>query len=391
MRLAEIQNHLSSLGLAGWLLYDFQGSNPIARTVAARDMSNVTRRWFCFIPKNGAQRWLYHAIESSAFEGAEGEHFTYGRWQELVRQVAQISGGAGPIAVEYSPGGEIPYISRVDAGTLELIRGLNLEIVSSAELVQLYEARWSSEQHTTHLRAAGILLDIKDRTFEFVRKRIGNGKPTTEHQVQTEMMKMFEENDLVTHCPPIVAVKARTADPHYLPTEGQSQNVEKGDLLLLDLWGKLDTPGAVYADITWMACLSSKPKDRHRELFEIVCDARDRGIQFLRTVCSKGRTPAGYEVDDAVRKVIDIAGYGDFFFHRTGHSIGIQDHGNGANIDNYETHDTRRLVKGVGFSIEPGIYLAGEFGVRTEIDVFIGSDGPMITTLPLQKEIVCLA
>jgi Xaa-Pro dipeptidase len=391
MRLAEIQDHLSDLGLAGWLLYDFQGSNPIARSVAARDMSNVTRRWFCFIPKDGAQRWLYHAIESSAFEGADGEHFTYGRWQELVKEVAEITCGTGPIAVEYSPGGEIPYISRVDAGTLELMRRLNLELVSSAELVQLYEARWSAEQHTSHLKAAEILLDVKDRTFEIVRERIGNGLPTTEYEVQTEMMKMFEENNLITHCPPIVAVKARTADPHYLPTEAQSQPVEKGDLLLLDLWGKLDVPGAVYADITWMACLSSQPKERHKEVFEVVRDARNRGIEFLREACSEGAAPAGYQVDDAVRKVVDHAGYGENFFHRTGHSIGIQDHGNGANIDNYETHDTRRLVKGVGFSIEPGIYLSGEFGVRSEIDVYMGQEGPMITTLPLQKEIVSLA
>ena len=390
MRLEEIQNHISSLGLAGWLLYDFQGSNPIARSVADRDMSNVTRRWFCFVPEEGPQRWLYHAIESSAFEGADGDHFTYGRWQDLVKQVAEIVGGAGPIAVEYSPGGEIPYISRVDAGTIELIRGLNLEIVSSGELVQLYEARWSSDQHAAHMKAAEILLEIKERTFDFVRTRIGNGEPTTEYEIQSEMMKMFGENNLVTQCPPIVAVKARTADPHYLPTDSQSQSLDKGDLLLLDLWGKLDVPGAVYADIAWMACLSSQPKQEHRDVFEIVRAARDRGIEFLRDA-SMVNAPAGYEVDDAVRKVIDDAGYGDSFFHRTGHSIGIQDHGNGANIDNYETHDTRRLVQGVGFSIEPGIYLTGDFGVRTEIDVFMGPEGPMITTLPLQKEIVCLA
>jgi Xaa-Pro aminopeptidase len=292
--------------------------------------------------------------------------------------------------MEYSPRGEIPWVSRVDGGTLELVRQTGTRVVSSADLIQWYEARWSAESLEWHLRAAEGLSQIKDLAFETVRSRVTQGQSLNEYGVQQEMVRQLAERRLVSDCPPIVAVNRRTADPHYLPTARESQPIHKGDLLLLDMWAKCDAPGAVYADITWVAFLGKRPPDRYQAVFQTVRTARDRGVEFVREASQKGTPPCGFEVDDAVRRVIEDAGYGPYFLHRTGHSLGVDVHGAGVNLDHLETCDTRRLIPGVAFSVEPGIYLE-DFGIRSEINVFMAESGPRVTTLPVQDKLVCLA
>jgi len=389
MRLAEIQTHLKDLDLDAWLLYDFKGNNPIARSVAGLEEGHITRRWCLLIPQSGEPRWLYHAIECNSFFGIEGRHQTYARWSELKIGLSSLVEGCRRVAIEYSPNGEIPYISRIDGGTLELLRQLDLELIPSSDIVQLYEARWSPAALAEHEKAADGLNRTRERAIEFIRENLASRAETTEYEVQQEMMRSFDELGLITDCPPIVGVNRNSSDPHYLPSESRSETIGLNNFVLMDLWAKTQAPGAVYADITWVAWTGEEAPQKHREIFEIVKTARDCGVEFIQAATGEGRTPCGYEVDDAVRKVIDDAGYGEYFFHRTGHSIGIETHGVGVNIDNYETHDTRPLIPHIGFSIEPGIYLP-EFGVRSEIDVYMNDTGPKVTTVPFQQEIVCV-
>ena len=389
MRVQEIQTYLRDLDLDGWLLYDFQSANPIARRVAELVDEMLTRRWLLFIPAQGEPRWLYHAIESHSFEGLEGVHNTYARWSEFLRGIDDLCVGSNRIAIEYSPSGEIPYVSRIDGGTLDLLRNTGLELICSGELAQLYEARCSEEAIAEHRKAAQFLLSAKDRTFEFVSQHLREGQRFTEYDIQQFMSGLFEHENIIANCDPIVAVNHRSADPHYIPTPDDHQEVKPGDFLLIDLWGKTKAHGAVYADITWTAYLGTSAPSKHREVFDVVTAARDRGIEFLDQQFSDGRYTPAFEVDDAVRQVINSAGYGDYFFHRTGHNLGFEDHGNGAHLDNYETHDTRPLIPGLLFTIEPGIYLE-DFGVRSEINILMSEQGPEVTTLPLQTEIICI-
>lgn len=389
MRVTEIQAYLQSQGLDGWLLCDFQGSNPIARRIADLEKALITRRWFCLIPAQGQASWLCHRIERNLFEDLAGEHRVYASWGELDRQLQELLKGVSRVAMEYSPEGEIPYVARVDAGTVERLRRIGIDIMSSAELVQLCEARWTPEALALHLRAAATLYEVKDRALEFVRKRLSSGKGTTEYEVQQAMARMFQELGLTTNSPPIVAVNEHTSEPHYIPSESGHCPLRPGDFLLLDLWAKYSGPAAVYADITWVAYLGSEPSRRHQEVFELVRSARDRGVEFISESWKAGRQLHGFEVDDEVRRTVAQAGYGQYFTHRTGHSLGAEDHGNGVNLDNFETHDTRTLIPGVAFSIEPGLYLP-EFGVRSEINVYLSESGPRVTTLPVQQEITCV-
>ncbi len=378
--------------LDGWLLYDFRGSNPIARNVAGIDDPGITRRWFCYIPSEGMPIWLVHRIEVSHFTDVLGEVRSYTDWGELQREMETILADSSRVAMEYSPFAAIPYISRVDAGTVELIRSLGIEVVSSADLVQQSEARWNADQFAGHLESAHLILEIKDEAFAWLRKRLRDGTPVTEYDVQSFIMERFDAEDLIPGHPPIVAVNAKASDPHYYPTADQHQPIQPGDFVLIDLWAKQKAPDAVYADTTWVAYAGTNAPQRYVEVFEIVRDARDLAVSFIRESFATGEAVYGYAVDDLVRSYITQRGYGEFFIHRTGHSIGTEIHGNGVNIDNLETKDERALIPGVCFSIEPGIYLP-KFGVRTEINVFIAdltSEGVVVTTLPAQEEVLML-
>jgi Xaa-Pro dipeptidase len=391
-RLSEIQSAIRSEGLDGWLLYDFRGLNPIALRVAGVPADRLlTRRWACFVPAQGDPRWLFHSIEIGGFRDLAPEAATYISWADWREALRTLVGGASRVAMEVSPGCAIPYVSRVDAGTVDLVRSLGVEVVSSADLVQVADAVWSSWQLASHCRGAAAVLEVKDAAFAHVQERLTAGKPVTEVGVQDFIMAQFAARGMVTDDPPIVAVNAHAADPHYGPRRDADTPICPGDLLLIDQFAREDAPDAIYADITWMAFLGNEAPARIRQVFETVRAARDAAVAFARDRIRAGQPVYGYEVDDASRGVIMKAGFGPFFTHRTGHSIGTSVHYNGVNIDNLETQDRRRLIPGVGFTIEPGIYLPEEgIGVRLEINCYVGEHDVEVTTLPLQDEIVLL-
>ncbi len=387
----HIQSLLAAAGLDGWLLFDFRGMNPIAARIAGLPAEPMTtRRWAYYIPAQGEPEWLVHAIELAPFRDQPVEPRSYVRWQELQAQLRAMMGDARRIAMEYSPGGAIPYIGRVDAGTLEMIRGLGVEVVTSADLVQAVEARLSAEQLAGHRRAAADLLRAKDAAFAYVTQALRTGQLVTEHSLQQWIAARLAEAGLVADHDAIVAVNAHSADPHYAPTAERYAVIEPGDFLLLDIFAKGPAPDAIYADITWVSLCTDSVPPRYQHIGHIVAEARDAAVDFIQREIAAGNLVRGCDVDDACRVVIQQAGYGQYFIHRTGHSLGTSGHGNGANMDNLETNDTRRLLPGTAFTIEPGIYLPGDFGVRLEIDLYVHDDHVEITTLPLQHEILAL-
>ncbi len=392
MKIAEIQRELGTLGLDAWLLYDFRGINPIAQNVTNLSGKNITRRWFCLIPAHGEPRWLVHKIETSNFVGVQGQTTLYAGWQKLNAEMRALLAGVKTVAMEYSPNAEIPYISRVDAGTLEWIRSFGVEVQTSADLAQRMEARLNEAQAAGHQASAHLVLQAKDYAFAWIGSQLNDGKTITEYDVQQEILGQFEAMNLVTDHPSIVAVNAKSSDPHYAPTATDTQEIRIGDFILIDLWAKQKELDAVFADTTWVAYAGKTVPSQYVEIFEIVKEARDRAVRFIRERWERDEPIHGYEVDDCVRGYITEKGYGEFFIHRTGHNIGTVIHGNGVNLDNLETRDRRTLIPGVCFSIEPGIYLS-DFGVRTEIDVFLagrGKDGVIVTTAPVQNQVLPL-
>ena len=392
MKVKEIQDELLALGLDGWLLYDFRGINPIAQNVAGLIDAHITRRWFCLIPAQGEPRWLVHKIETSNFTDVQGSVALYAGWEELNAAIHTLLAGVKTVAMEYSPNAEIPYISRVDAGTLEWIRSMGVAVHTSAELAQRMEARLSEAQATGHQTSAHLVLQAKDYAFKWIGSQLRDGKTITEYDVQQVILGQFDEMGLVTDHPPIVAANAKSSDPHYAPTSTDTQAIKIGDFILIDLWAKQKDPDAVFADTTWVAYVGKTVPTRYVEIFDIVKEARDRAVRFIREKWDADERIHGYEVDDCVRAYITEKGYGEFFIHRTGHNIGTVIHGNGVNLDNLETRDARALISGICFSIEPGIYLT-DFGVRTEIDVFLagpGRDGVKVTTAPVQNRVLPL-
>ncbi|HSN75376.1 MAG TPA: Xaa-Pro peptidase family protein [Anaerolineae bacterium] len=389
--ISTIQTLLAEAGLDGWLLFDFRGMNPIAASIAPLPAQAMfSRRWAYWIPVQGEPQWLVHAIELAPFRDWPVQPRSYVRWQELEAQLQAMLGGARRIAMEYSPRCAIPYVSRVDGGTLEMIRGLGVEVVSSADLVQAVEARLSPAQIDGHRRAAAALLRIKDEAFAHVAEALRLGQPVTEYSVQQWIAARLAEANLVADHDPIVAVNAHAADPHYIPTAQRHASIQVGDLLLLDLWARETTPDAIMGDITWVALCSNSVPPRYQHICNVVAEARDAAVAFIQDEMAAGRPVRGCDADDVCRGVIERAGYGRYFIHRTGHSLGSAGHGNGAHLDNLETNDTRRLLPATAFTIEPGIYLPGDFGVRLEIDVLVHESSIEITTLPLQQEIVAL-
>lgn len=392
MNITQIQTALTELNINAWLLYDFRGINPIAQNVAGLAEAHITRRWFCLIPAQGEPKWLIHAIETSNFVDVPGSIAHYTGWQELNEKMAVLLADVHSIAMEYSPNAAIPYISRVDAGTLEWIRAFGVEVHTSAELAQRVEARLTEAQAEGHQAAARLVLTAKDEAFAWIGEQLRAGKAITEYDVQQLLLRRFEAMELTTDHPPIVAVNAKSSDPHYAPTATQTQSIKKGDFILIDLWAKQKAPDAVFADTTWVAYAGETVPERFVEIFEIVKEARDRTVAFIREKWVAEEPIYGYAVDDCTRAYITAKGYGECFIHRTGHNIGTAIHGNGVNLDNLETRDERALVPGICFSVEPGIYLT-EFGVRTEIDVFLagpGRDGVRVTTAPVQNQVLPL-
>lgn len=387
--LSAIQSTLKSFGFDGWLLYDFRGSNVLAQRVLKMPAGfHASRRYFYFIPAQGTPVRLVHRIETGSLDHLPGEKVIYLRWQELEAALKKIVTGFGKVAMEYAPGVSNPYISRVDAGTIELIRSFGVEVVSSGDLISVFESVLSPEQWQSHLEATTVTTSAYDRAWKFIADQIRKNGSVEEQAVSDEVMKHFAEHDLTTYSPPIVGVDANGGDPHYATGTGQDTVIREGRFVLLDLWAKKKTPGAIYSDLTRTGYVGTTVPEKYVKVFNVVAAARDAGIECVRSAFAAGRPVTGGEVDDAVRNVIERAGYGEFFCHRTGHNLAQEVHGNGTHMDNLETCDQRRILPGTLFTIEPGIYLP-EFGVRSEIDVYVHPDGRVeVTGGPVQTEVV---
>jgi Xaa-Pro aminopeptidase len=386
-----VQAALRGQGLDAWLLYDFRGSNAIAADVTGVGRQGghlATRRWYYLIPASGEPRGLVHAIESHVLSHLPGTADRYAGRAQLESGLQRLLQGLRRIAMEYSPGCAIPYVSRVDAGTVELVRQLGVEVASSGDLVQQFSAVWGETEIASHVAASEKLYRIKDRAFEEAARRLKDGTATTEYQIQQLMAAWFAEEGLVSDSAPVVAAERNAGDPHYLPTSSATRTIGKDEVLLLDLWGKLGQPGAVFADITWVGYTGRQVPSRIADAFAAVRDARDAAVELVQQRTRSGQEIRGFEVDRASMAVLRGAGYADAILHRTGHSLGEAVHGNGVNMDDYETHDDRRLLPGTGFTIEPGVYFA-DFGIRSEINM-IARDRDATVTGPRQSELLAL-
>ncbi len=388
-RVAEIQKALVRQGFDGWLFYDFRGSDILIPRILKTERLGGSRRWFYFIPKVGEPVKVVHAIEPGQLDVLPGKKLIYREWQLLQSQVGNAMFPNGKkklkIAMQYSANNDIPYVSRVDAGTIELVRKTGVEIVSSADLVQQFEAVWTPEQLAMHTEAAVKIQKVIIEAFAEIKRRINADIPTTENDVQAFMMKRYEEEGM-NPSPMIVAVNANAASPHYFPRAGKGAPIKRGDLVLIDTVTKVKKPRAPAADLTWMGYVGETVPDEYTRIWNIVFEAQQTALKAIRDAFTAGRPITGAQADDVSRGIIRKAGFADEFLHRTGHSIGEEGHGNGANIDNLETRDSRRLISRTAFSIEPGIYFAGKFGVRSEIDVYIDGTN-VIVTHPHQTEI----
>jgi Xaa-Pro dipeptidase len=387
-RVAEIQKALQAAKLDGWLFYDFRGSDPLAaRILRLGDHASGSRRWFYYIPASGEPAKIVHSIERGKLDALPGKRLVYRGWEEQRAHLRETLSKQKHIAMQYSPMNDIPYISRVDAGTIELVRSFGPEVVTSAELVQQFEAVVTPEQKQSHVEASDKLHRVLMEAFAEIGRNIRAEKPITEYDIQQFIARRLDEEGM-TREDGIVAVNANAANPHYFPTREANSPIKRGDFVLLDIVSKLRKPGAICTDQTWTGFVGETVPEEHVRIFNIVREARDAATEFVRKNVREGKRIHGAEVDDVSRGVIKRAGFGEQFTHRTGHSIGEECHGNGVNIDNFETRDSRFITAGVLFSIEPGIYLEGKFGVRSEIDVYVGEKDIDVTGQPIQTEIV---
>lgn len=389
MNLQAIQTELQKAALDGWLFFDHHERDPLAYSILGlRPSGMVSRRWYYFIPARGEPRGLVHQVEPHVLDALPGAKTLYARWQEHEAGLKSLLQGVKRIAMQYSPRCGVPYVANVDAGTVELVRSTGAEVVSSVELIQVFEARWTPAQLDMHLEAGRRVDRIRAEAFDLIKQATRAGRPLDEYGVQQFVMQRFKEGGLVTNHAPIVGANVNAADSHYSPPETGSAPIQRGDLVLLDLWAKLDQPDAVYYDITWMAYCGDDVPAPMRDAFATVVEARDAGIRRVREAMAAGQRLRGFEVDDAVSGHIQSRGYGANIRHRTGHSIGREVHGAGANMDNMETHDERPLIPWTCFSIEPALYLP-DFGVRTEINLFVEERGARVTG-EMQTEFVRL-
>ena len=386
-----VQQSLKAAGLDGWLLYDFHGSNPIAARLLGTSAGGklTSRRWFYLVPAAGEPKGLVHAIERKTLDAVPGGKTAYAGRQQLDAELTRLLAGMKNVAMEYSPECAIPYISRIDAGTIELIRKRGIEVHSSGDLVQRFEAVWDDYALATHREASAALYRIKDRAFESVAKSIRDGVNVTEFDVQRQMAGWFKDEGLISDSDPVVAAQEHAGDPHYQPTGKTARQIRANELLLLDLWGKKkEDPRAVYADITWVGFTGSTVPGEMARAFQAIRNARDAAATLAQESARDQRDLRGWQVDRAARSVLEQAGYGEWILHRTGHNLGRDVHGNGVHMDDYESHDDRRLLPGTGFTIEPGLYF-DSFGVRSEINVFYGKREALVTG-PAQTEILSL-
>ena len=387
--LDRAQAYMREQAIDAWLLYDFRTSNPVFWNLLGRREA-TSRRNYLLVPQRGEARLLVHGLDKNLFDGAPYEAERYTSWQELHGWLAGALETANRVAMEYSPGGAIPMHSWVDAGTVEQVRALGVEVVSSANLFQVAAASWSAASVESHRKACEEVLDIKDKAFAFIGEKLKTGEAITEYDAQLFIRRQFDERGLVTDHGPIVAVNAHSGDPHYEPSEEKHEPIQKGDWVLIDLWAKYPGDDDVFCDVTWVGYAGEgEVPAKHREVYDAVTGARDAVVERLQQAWRDGETLQGWQADQVARDFIADAGYGDYFVHRTGHSMGPSPtpHALGVNLDNLETHDTREIIPGVGFSVEPGIYLP-EFGVRSEIDMYVDPDeGPVVTT-DIQREII---
>ena len=384
--LAALQSALDKAGLDGWLLYDFHGLNPVA--VGMLELPGMTtRRFFVYIPRSGMPVAITHAIEQGPWLEwpAAWRKEKYSSWRTLESLLAGLVKGKR-VAMEYSPGDAVPYLDRVPAGVIEMVRSAGATVVTSADLVSRFYAVWTDDQRASHERASRAVSTIGQQAIRLAGSRADSASPLTEHALQKWIMERFDSGGLEADHGPIVAIGPNAANPHYEPTAGSSATIKRGDILLVDLWAR--EKNGVFADQTWMGSLGA-PSERDTKVWLAVRDARDAAISLLRERLDAHKPVRGGEVDDAARAVITQRGYGEHFIHRTGHSIDPRDlHGSGPHIDNLETREERELIPGVGFSIEPGIYLPGDVGMRSEVNGFIGTDGVLITPADYQKELL---
>jgi Xaa-Pro dipeptidase len=387
-RVAEIQAALRDARLDGWLFYDFRHSDPLAYRILKLDENMLaSRRWFYYVPASGEPVKIVQSIEQFKLDSLPGKKLVFRGWKELQERLREVLKSKSRIAMQYSPMNDIPYISRVDAGTIELVRSFGVEPVTSAELVQKFEAVFSPAQYQMHVEASDKMHRIIQEAFAEIARRIRANEPTTEWDIAQFMLRRYREEGMEQE-PMIVAVNANTANPHYMPTKDKRLPIKRGDFVLIDAATKLNKPDAVATDQTWTAYVGETVPDEYTKIFNIVREARDSAVGFIRKNVRAGKPIRGAEVDDVSRGVITRAGFGEQFTHRTGHSIGEETHGNGVNIDDFETRDSRRIIPGVCFSIEPGIYLEGKFGVRSEINVYVSDKDIEVTGQPIQTEII---
>ncbi|MBN1915000.1 MAG: M24 family metallopeptidase [Parachlamydiales bacterium] len=397
-KLSLVQKYLRDENIDGWLIYDFRQNNELAceflelptRYSVTNFKEMSVRRFFYWIPQNGTPVKILHASEPFVLFAWEGEKKLYLSWQSLEELLKKVLQGVKKVAMEYSPSCAIPTFSVVDKGTIDLVENLGIQVVSSSPFLPFFSATLNEEELRTHYQAVRFIDGTFEKIWDWIATLVRLGKSVTEYDVQQKILLAFDDAGFVTDIPPICAVNERSADPHYFPMRNDAALIKKGDFLLINMWCKLENVNGIYADITKTAVIGVQPSEKQREIFSIVKNAQKETIQFIQTRIKEGKVQ-GFEADDVCRNYIKTHGYGDNFIHRTGHSIGKRLHGNGAHLDNLETHDERYLLPNSCFSVEPGIYLAGEFGIRSEKNVIIDKDGNVKVSGGEQEEIISLA